>query len=313
MLDYIKMQQERGYERGRDGVDIRILKYFLTVAREESITKAAEVLHITQPTLSRQLTQLEEELGIKLFTRGTRKIVLTSEGVLLCRRAREIADLVDKTERELAARQELVEGCVAIGSGEMAAVGQLARLIGSFREKYPMVTYDLFTATADQVRERMESGLIDIGLLLEPVDVDKYDYVRLDMEEQWVVLMRPDDVLADREFVTAGDLAGLPIIMARRSNVENELGNWFGDYYKDLNVVFHSNLSSNGAIMVQQGMGYSLAVEGVGAALWDEDKICSRPLYPSLKATSVLAWKRQQPFGKAAEKFIEHVKEFGGK
>ena len=145
-------------------MDIRILKYFLTVAREESITRAAEVLHITQPTLSRQLTQLEEELGTKLFVRGTRKIALTGEGMLLCRRAREITALVDKTEREIAAQQELVEGCVTIGSGELASVKRLAELIDSFREKYPMVTYDLFTSAADQVKDRMELGIIDIGL-----------------------------------------------------------------------------------------------------------------------------------------------------
>lgn len=289
-------------------MDIRILKYFLTVAREESITRAAEVLHITQPTLSRQLTQLEEELGIRLFVRGTRKIALTDEGMLLCRRAREITALVDKTEQELTARQELVEGCVVIGSGELASVGRLAQLIASFRERYPCVTYDLFTATADQVKERMESGLVDIGLLLEPVDMDKYDYVRLDVREQWGALMRPDDVLAGKEFVTAEDLAGVPIIMSRRPSVESELGNWFGDYYKDLNVVFHSNLPSNGAVMVQQGLGYALTVAGTPAFLWDEEKICYRPLYPPLTATSVLAWRRQQPFGMAAQKFIEHVK-----
>lgn len=293
-------------------MDIRILKYFLTVAREESITRAAEVLHITQPTLSRQLTQLEEELGTKLFVRGTRKIVLTGEGMLLCRRAREITALVDKTEREITAQQELVEGCVTIGSGEMASVKRLAELIDSFRETYPMVTYDLFTGAADQVKERMELGLIDIGLLLEPVDMDRYDYVRLDVREKWVVLMRPDDVLAEKEFVTAADLAGVPIIMSRRPSVESELGNWFGDYYKELNMVFHSNLPSNAAVMVQQGLGYALTVEGNLAFLWDEGKICGRPLEPPLTATSVLAWRRQQPFGRAAQKFIEHVKECGG-
>ncbi len=293
-------------------MDIRILKYFLTVAREESITRAAEVLHITQPTLSRQLTQLEEELGTKLFVRGTRKIALTGEGMLLCRRAREITALVDKTEREIAAQQELVEGCVTIGSGEMASVKRLAELIDSFRERYPMVTYDLFTGAADQVKERMELGLIDIGLLLEPVDMDRYDYVRLDVREKWVALMRPDDVLAEKAFVMAEDLAGAPIIMSRRPSVESELGNWFGDYYKDLNMVFHSNLPSNAAVMVQQGLGYALTVAGNLAFLWDEGKICGRPLKPTLTATSVLAWRRQQPFGRAAQKFIEHVRECGG-
>ena len=150
-----------------------------------------------------------------------------------------------------------------------------------------------------------------IGLLLEPVDVDKYEYVRLDIREKWVAVMRPDDPFAKKAFVTAEDLAKVPIIMARRSNVESELGNWFGEYYKDLNVVFHSNLPSNGAVMVQQGLGYALTVEGISDSLWDKGKICVRPLHPVLEASSVLAWKRQQPFGRAAQKFIEHVRAVG--
>lgn len=289
-------------------MEVRILRYFLTVVREESITKAAEVLHITQPTLSRQLAQMEEEIGVKLFTRGTRKIVLTNEGILLRRRAEEIMELVDKTERELAEKEELVEGCISIGCGEMASVQILAELLGSFGEKYPRVTYDLFTASADMVKERMEAGLIDIGLLLEPVDMEKYEYIRLDTKETWVALMRPDDPLAQKESVTAKDLADKPIIMARRTNVQNELANWFGKYFKKLNVRFMSNLTTNGAVMVQNGLGYSLVIQGA-AAFWDKDMICSRPLYPPLSATSVLAWKRQQPFGQAAKKFIEYIQD----
>lgn len=288
-------------------MEIRVLRYFLTVVREESITRAAEVLHITQPTLSRQLTQLEEETGVKLFNRGTRKITLTNEGILLRRRAEEITELIDKTEKELAIQEEMIDGCITIGCGELAAVSILPDLFWTFSQKYPLVTYDLFTATADQVKERMEVGVVDIGLLLEPVDIDKYDFIRLNMKERWVVLMPPDDPLAEKEFVTAKDLADLPIIMARRSNVQNELANWFGDYFKNLRILFKSNLSTNGAVMVQSGLGYSLVVEG-SIPFWDKDKICSRPLYPELTATSVLAWKRQQPFSRAAMKFIEHMK-----
>ena len=294
-------------------MDIRILRYFLTVVREGSITRAAEVLHITQPTLSRQLAQLEEDLSIKLFDRGARRITLTNEGMLLRRRAQEIMELVDKTEQELSMQEELVEGCISIGSGELAAVRQLAKLISSFCQKYPLVTYDLFTANADQVKEKMESGLIDIGLLLEPVDIEKYDYIRLNIGEQWAVLMRPDDPLTAKEFVTAKDLSGLPIIMTKRSNVENELRNWFGDYFASLNILFHSNLPANGAIMVQEGLGYSLVIEGVTSALWDKKKICSRPLYPELATTSVLAWKRHQPCSNAVQRFIEHTKYFSDK
>lgn len=162
-----------------------MLNYFLTVVREESISKAAAVLHITQPTLSRQLAQLEQAVGVTLFHRGTRKITLTSEGILLRRRAQEILELVDITERELAEQEELIEGKISIGCGELASVGILSELFDTFGKKYPGVNYDLFTANADQIRDRMDNGLTDIGLLLEPVDMDKYDFIRLDMKESW--------------------------------------------------------------------------------------------------------------------------------
>lgn len=292
-------------------MEIRVLRYFLTVVREESITKAAEVLHITQPTLSRQLAQMEEEVGVKLFHRGARRIDLTNEGILLRRRAEEILQLVDKTEKELIEQEEQVEGKISIGCGEIAAVQVLPKLIKKFREKYPQVTFDIFTATADLVKEQMDKGLLDIGLLLEPVDMEKYDFIRLDVKEKWVVLMRPDSPLAEKEFVTAKDLSELPLILPRRMNVQNELASWFGDYYDSLNVIFTSNLSTNSAIMVSNGLAYSLVIEGA-VPFWDQSKITYRPLSPSLTATSVLAWKRGQPFSLAASKFIGHMKCFLG-
>lgn len=292
-------------------MEIRVLRYFLTVVREESITKAAEVLHITQPTLSRQLAQMEEEVGVKLFHRGARRIELTNEGILLRRRAEEILQLVDKTEKELIEQEEQVEGKISIGCGEIAAVQVLPKLIKKFREKYPQVTFDIFTATADLVKEQMDKGLLDIGLLLEPVDMEKYDFIRLDVKEKWVVLMRPDSPLAEKEFVTAKDLSGLPLILPRRMNVQSELASWFGDYYDSLNVIFTSNLSTNSAIMVSNGLAYSLVIEGA-VPFWDQSKVTYRPLSPSLTATSVLAWKRGQPFSLAASKFIGHIKCFLG-
>lgn len=288
-------------------MEIRVLRYFLTVVREESITKASEVLHITQPTLSRQLSQMEEEVGVKLFERGSRKITLTNEGILLRRRAEEILQLVEKTEKELAEQEEQVEGKISIGCGEISSVQLLSELFRTFREKYPRVSFDIFTATADLVKEQMDKGLLDIGLLLEPVDIEKYDFIRLDMKENWVVLMRPDDPLTQKQCVTAKDLSALPLILPRRMSVQSELASWFGDYYEKLNVVFTSNLSTNAAIMVSNGLAYSLVIEGA-IPFWDPSKITHRPLSPALTATSVLAWKRGQPFGLAATKFIEHIR-----
>lgn len=292
-------------------MEIRVLRYFLTVVREESITKASEALHITQPTLSRQLSQLEEEIGVKLFHRGARKISLTNEGILLRRRAEEILQLVDMTEKELVEQEEQVEGRVSIGCGEIASVQLLPELFRSFREKYPRVNFDLFTATADLVKEQMDRGLLDLGLLLEPVDVETYDFIRFDMKENWVVLMRPDDPLAERESITAKELSGAPLILPRRMRVQSELASWFGDYYEQLDVVFTSNLNTNSAIMVESGLAYSIVIEGA-VSFWDQAKITYRPLMPPLTATSVLAWKRGQPFSLAATKFIENAKCFLG-
>lgn len=292
-------------------MEIRVLRYFLTVAREEGINRAAEVLHITQPTLSRQLSQLEQEVGVKLFHRGAKRITLTNEGILLRRRAEEILALVDRTEQELTEQDELVEGCVVIGGGELAAMQELPEIIASFREKYPLVTFDIFTGNADLVKEQMEKGLIDIGVLLEPIDMEKFDFIRLKGKEQWGVLMRPDDPLAKRESISAKDLEKVPLMLPRRMNVQNELINWLGSSFEDSQVLFTSNLSTNGALMVQSGLAYSLVIQG-SVPFWNKEEITFRPLSPQLTANSVLAWKKQQPFSSAATKFIEHMKHLLG-
>lgn len=289
-------------------MEIRVLRYFLAVVREESITKAAELLHITQPTLSRQIAQMEDEMGVKLFDRGTRKIVLTNEGMLLRRRAEEILELVDKTERELVEQDEMVEGTVSLGCGDLAAVEVIPDLIRGFHERYPAVTFELYTATADHVKERMDRGVTDIGLLLEPINKEKYDYINLNLREQWVVVMPPDSPLAELDAVSPKDLRGLPLILPNRLNVQSELARWFGDEFENLNILFTSNLSSNSSIMVHHELAYSIIVKG-SISFWDPEKITYRPLAPDLVATSVLAWRRKQPFGLAAEKFIDYVKE----
>ncbi|MDO4354980.1 MAG: LysR family transcriptional regulator [Clostridia bacterium] len=288
-------------------MDVRVLRYFLAVAREESISRAAEVLHITQPTLSRQLAQMEDELGVRLFDRGSRRIALTAEGLLLRRRAEEIVALVDKTERELTEQDQLIDGHISIGCGETAAVQLLAELCETFHRQYPLVKFELVTSTAEVTQEQIDRGLIDVGLLLEPVSKDKYEFIRLPVAERWVALMRPDDPLAQREFVTPDDLAEKPLIFPRRPGVQSELASWFGDRYDALHILFVSNLSTNSAIMVQQGLGYNLAIEG-SLPFWDRSRIALRPLRPELRASSVLAWKRQQPASPAVTRFIEHIR-----
>lgn len=288
-------------------MEIRVLRYFLTVVREESITRAADVLHITQPTLSRQIAQMEEELGVRLFNRGTRKIELTSEGLLLRRRAEEILELVSKTERELVFQDEAVEGVVSVGCGDLSAVQLLSELIRDFHARYPAVSFDLYTATADHITDRMDRGLTDIGLLMEPVNMEKYDFIRLSRREKWVAVMPPDSPLAAKPYVTAADMEDKPLLLPRRLNVQSELASWFGSAFDRLNVLFTSNLPSNSAVMVYNKLAYALIVEG-SIRFWDKRCVVCRPLYPELTAACTLAWKRRQPFGLAASKFIAHVK-----
>lgn len=288
-------------------MEIRVLRYFLTVAQEEGINRAAEVLHITQPTLSRQLTQLEEELGVTLFYRGAKRITLTNEGILLRRRAEEILSLVDRTEQELVEQEEQVEGRVVIGAGEMAAMQSMPEIIERFRERYPRVTFDLFTGTADIVKEQMEKGLVDIGVLIEPIDIQQFDFIRLHERERTVVLMRPDSPLAQKEAISARDLEHLPLILPMRTGVQNELLNWFGDALHKEQVIFTSNLATNGALMVERGLAYSVVIEGA-VPLIDPERITYRPLTPELLANCVFAWKKQQPFSLAVTKFIDYMK-----
>ncbi len=289
-------------------MEIRVLRYFLTVVREENITKAAEVLHITQPTLSRQIAQMEEELGVKLLDRSTRKIVLTNEGLLLRRRAEEILELVDKAERELVQQDESLEGTISVGCGDLAAVQLLPPLFQAFQQRHPAVTFDLYTATADHIKDRMDRGLTDLGLLLEPVNMEKYDFIRLNQREQWVVAMRPDNPLAALDGIKPADLQDVPLILPQRLAIRSELAAWFGNLYPDLQVRFTCNLSSTSAIMVHNRLACAVLIYG-SLAFWDSEKLVCRPLDPPLTATSVLAWKRQQPFGLAAEKFIQYAKE----
>ena len=288
-------------------MELRVLRYFLTVAQEENITRAAEALHMTQPTLSRQLSQLEEELGVRLFERGARHITLTNEGVLLRRRAQELISLADKTERELAAQSELMEGEISLGCGVLDSVAVLADLMDSFSRLNPGVTFEVFTSAADVIRDRMDHGLTDVGLLLEPVSMDSYEFIRLGVRESWMAVMRPDDPLAAQESVTAADLARRELIMPLREAVKNELASWFGELYPSLRIRYTSNISTNAAILAQKGFGILVVIAG-SLPFLDASKLVMRPLSPALCSSSILAWKRGVPLSRAAEGFIEYAR-----
>ena len=286
-------------------MEIRVLKYFLAVAREENITKAAGLLHISQPSLSRQLMQMEESLGVKLFKRSKHRIILTDEGRLLRRRAQEIVALADKAEKELSKGEDAISGEIAIGCGETKNMAYLSQMIVSFRERYPEVTFEIYTAIADDVKDHIENGVLDFGLMLEPVEISKYNFIRLPLGEKWCVLMQKDSPLAEKDKITPADLVGVPLMIAKRKSVRNELENWFGDYYDRLNITATCNLSySNRSIMVENHVGVALVHEFEN----NHESLCLRPIFPEIENKSVLVWKKNQVFSPAATKFIEWIK-----
>lgn len=289
-------------------MEIRLLRYFLAVAREGNVTRAADALHITQPTLSRQIAQLERELGASLFLRDGRRMELTDDGLLLRRRAEEIVELADKTERELSVRSRDVEGTVSVACGDVAAARELSRLIAGFTELHPRVTFDWYTATADLITDRMDRGLVDIGLMLGPVDMAKYEFVRLGRTERWVVAMRPDSPLARHDSLAPQDLDGLPLLLPRRAGVKSLVENWFDEAGVSPRVTAVGNLNVSAAVMAMEGTVYPVLVEG-SLRFWDSGHLVCRPLDPDIETSTVLAWHRGKPFPAAVSRFVEYLRE----
>lgn len=273
-------------------------------AREENITKAANLLHITQPTLSRQLMQLEDELGVKLFNRSNHSIVLTEDGLLLRRRAQEIIALSEKTQEELSCRNGDISGEISIGCGETKNMTFLSKQISQFRKQYPRVRFQIYSANADDVKERIERGLFDLGLLMEPVDISKYEFIRMPHREQWGVIVRNDSPLSQKESISPADIADVPLIMSGREPIKNEIASWFGDYYDKLEIAATFNLYVNAANMVKNGVGCALCID-LGVSY---PGVRFLPLSPKLETGAVLAWKKEQPYSAAARRFIEDIK-----
>lgn len=290
-------------------MELRVLRYFLAVAREESISDAAEFLHITQPTLSRQLMDLEEELGKQLLIRGkrNRKIMLTEDGMRLRKRAEEIVALADKTEAEFLAGDEAVSGDVYIGCGESDAMRIIAKTAVKLRQDYPDIHFHLYSGNAEDVSERMEKGLLDFGIFITSANIDKYDYLKLPAYDTWGLIMRKSDKLAAKDFITPQDLQGLPLIMSRQALVQEDISRWGKKQIQDLNVVATYNLVYNAAIMTREGFGYTLTLDKLANTGSDSD-LCFRPLKPELRINLNIVWKKYQIFSKASQKFLEYLK-----
>ena len=287
-------------------MEIRVLRYFLMVAREENITKAANLLHLTQPTLSRQLMQLEEELGVTLFRRSKHRIILTEDGMLLRRRAEEIVSLAEKTRDDLRHKQDHLAGTIAVGSGELQSSRFLTQLIAAFQKENPLVSFRIYSGNSDNIKERIERGLLDIGLLQEPVDIAKYNFVRTPVQEQWGVLVRADAELAAKDRVSPADLAGLPLILPDRENVQNELLNWFGSLAEKLRITATGNLLYNLASLARDSGSCVLTLN----LACHYDGLRFIPLAPELESGTVLVWKKAQTFSPAATAFIAYSKEY---
>ena len=300
-----------GYRKGED-MEIRVLRYFLAVAREGTIVGAAKFLHVTQPTLSRQLQDLEEELGQQLFLRSNRSITLTPEGRFLRKRAEEILEIVNRTEGAFSAMGENIGGSVHIGGGESRAMRLIADTIREIHDEHPDIRYNLYSGNAEDVMERLDKGILDFGILIQPLDLSRYDSIALPLRDVWGVVMRKDSPLASRKSVTLRDLLEVPLICSRisirRSTVKNACAEWFGKHFDKLNIVATYNLIYNAALMVEAGIGYALALDGLIDAVGNR-KLCFRPLEPGLESGLNIVWKKYQVFSKAAELFRERILE----
>ncbi|WP_169090434.1 LysR family transcriptional regulator [Paenibacillus sp. PL91] len=296
-------------------MEVRVLRYFLTVAREGSITAAADFLHLTQPTLSRQLKDLEQALGKKLFIRSSHNIILTDEGMLLRKRAEEIVDLVDKLEAEFRYMEETVSGDVYIGGGETDAMKQIARVVKELQLSYPNIRYHLYSGNEDDVTERLNKGLLDFGILIQPADISKYNYIDIPAKDVWGVVMRKDSSLACKDVIHPADLINVPLICSRQAMKQtfskNEFADWFGDDFDKLNVVATYNLAYNASIMVEEGIGFAITLDKIVNTSSDSN-LCFRPLEPRLVSGLNMVWKKHQVFSAATKIFLKQIQDIFG-
>ena len=293
-------------------MELRVLRYFLAIAREGTISGAANYLHVTQPTLSRQIRDLEEELGQKLLVRGSHRVTLTAEGMLLRKRAEEIVSMADKTEEEFQSMKGDLSGDIYIGGGETDAMNEIAAVCCALHRDHPGIRYHLYSGNAQDVTERLDKGLLDFGLLIQPTDITKYHYLSLPVRDTWGVVMRRDSPLAAKDVVGPEDLQPLPLIFSRQVLEERSEGNglveWFGPSWSRLNIVTTFNLCYNAAVMARQGLGYVVSLDKL-VDTSPASPLCFRPLRPALESGLDIVWKKYQVFSSAAQLFLERLEE----
>lgn len=294
-------------------MELRVLQYFLAVAREQSISAAAESLHLSQPTLSTQLKALEKELGKQLLIRGTkgsRKVLLTEEGRILRKRAEEILELVNIAEREISLSEESVAGDVYIGAGESDMIRIFAKTAKKLEEQYPDIHYHILSGNAAFVQEHLDRGLVDFGVIYGPVDTSIYSSIEIPIQDTWGVLMRRDSPLADREAIRPQDLWDKPLIVSEQKNGEWSMLKWFQRDLTKLHIVATYNLVFNASLLVEEGLGYALCLDKL-INVSGESSLCFRPLAPTMTAGASIIWKRYQVFSKAAQKFMDALQKHG--
>lgn len=291
-------------------MEIRVLRYFLAVAREGSITAAANYLHLTQPTLSRQLKDLEEELGQTLLIRKSHRVTLTPEGMLLRKRAEEIIAMVDKTQSEFVSLGNTVSGNVYIGGGETRVMKEIATVIRDIQTAFPAIHFHLYSGNAEDVTERLDKGLLDFGVLIQPADLSRYQSLQLKGKDQWGVLMPKDSPLAAKKAIKKEDLLDIPLICSRQAIRRHINGNafshWFGEDFERLNIVSTFNLIYNAALLVEAGAGYAISLDGLTDTSRDS-ALCFRPLSPRLESRLAIVWKKDQVFSPAAQLFLDRI------
>lgn len=292
-------------------MEIRVLKYFLTVSEIGNITKAANSMHLTQPTLSRQLQELEKELGQKLFIRGNHSVSLTPEGIILRKRAQEIIDLVDKTETEFTSFKDEVMGDIFIGSGETKSIKLITDIMKTLKKDYPKIKFHIVSGDSGDLVERLDKGLLDFCVLIQPFNLEKYDYIDLGEKDTWGLLLRKDDPLADKKSIKIKDLMELPLIISRqairKTDENNVFLNWFGNNFENLNIAGTYNLIYNAAIMTEDRIGYAMGLDKL-INTTANTSLCFRPLNPKLEVGISVVWKKNQVFSRPAKLFLEQLR-----
>lgn len=293
-------------------MELRVLQYFLAIAREQSIVRAAESLHLSQPTLSTQIKNMEEELGKQLLIRGTkgsRKVTLTEEGMILRKRAEEILDLVQKTESEVTCSNNIVMGDIYIGTGETDGVRLIAKAAKSLQISCPGIHYHISSGNSTFVMERLDKGLLDFGIVFGQVDLTKYNALKIPVKDVWGVLMQKDSSLAAKEAVSPEDLWDKPLIISQQENKGGMLTQWLKRQVTELNVVATYNLLFNASLLVDEGLGYAIGFDKIINTTGNSN-LCFRPLIPRLEEEMSMIWKKYQLFSKPAEKFIGELQEY---